>query len=91
MKLQNISEEDRKFIWNEKRVVDRESSLILRKIKETIHSFKNPNLIKKVSYMLPEVWLPHLQQFLVVLLSLKFVWSEICRFKRLTDLSPRRS
>ena len=44
-----------------KKVIDRESRLIRRKIKETMHSLKNPNHINKISYMLPEIWLPNLQ------------------------------
>ena len=44
-----------------KKVIDREGKLIPRKIKETIHSLKNPNHIKKLSYILPEIWLPNLQ------------------------------
>ena len=43
-----------------RRVFDRESSLIPRKIKETIYSLKNPDHINKISYMLPEIWLPNL-------------------------------
>ena len=37
------------------------SSLIPKKIKETIHSLKNHNHINKISYMLPEIWLPNLR------------------------------
>ena len=54
-------EADHNFNWDQKKVVDRESRLIPRKIKETIHSLKNPNHIKKISYMLPEIWLPNLR------------------------------
>ena len=32
--------------------------LIPRKIKEAIHSLKNLNHINKISYMVPEIWLP---------------------------------
>ena len=39
----------------------RESRLIPTKIKETIHSLKNSNLIHKISYVLPEIWLLSLQ------------------------------
>ena len=49
------------FNWDQKKVIDRESRLIPRKIKETIHSLKNPNHINKISYVLPEIWLPHLR------------------------------
>ena len=48
------------FNWDQKKVIDRESRLIPRKIKETIHSLKNPNHIK-ISNMLPEMWLPNLR------------------------------
>ena len=41
--------------------IDRESRLSPRKIKETIYSLKNPNHINKISYMLPEIWLPNLR------------------------------
>ena len=49
------------FSWDQKKVIDREIRLIPRKIKETIHSLKNPNHINKISYMLPEIWLPNLR------------------------------
>ena len=49
MKLQNTWEADYNFSWDQKKVVDRESRLIPRKIKETIHSLKNPNHINKIS------------------------------------------
>ena len=51
---------DHNFNWDQKKVIDRESRLIPRKIKETIHSLKNPNHINKISYMPPEIWLPNL-------------------------------
>ena len=47
------------FNWDRKKVIDRESRLMPRKIKEIIHSLKNPNHIK-IFYMLPEIWLPNL-------------------------------
>ena len=53
-------EADHNFSWDQKKVVDRESRLIRRKIKETIHSSKNANHINKISCMLPEIWLPNL-------------------------------
>ena len=46
--------------WNQKKVIDRESRLIPRKIKETIHSLKNSNDVNKISYILPEIWFPNL-------------------------------
>ena len=40
-------EADHNFNWDQKKVIDRESRLIPRKIKETIHSLKNPNHIAR--------------------------------------------
>ena len=54
-------EVDHNFNWDQKKVIDRESRLIPKKIKETIHCLKNPNHINKISYMLPEIWLPNLR------------------------------
>ena len=54
-------EADHNFNWDQKKVIDRKSRLIPRKIKETIHSLKNPNHIIKTFYMLPEIWLANLQ------------------------------
>ena len=48
-------EEDHNFNWDQKKFIDRESWLILSKIKETIHSLKNPNHINKISYILAEI------------------------------------
>ena len=58
-------EADHNFSCDPKKVVDRESRLITKKIKETIHSLKNPNHINENFYILPEVWLPNLQKLLV--------------------------
>ena len=58
MKLQNTA--DHKFNWDQKKAVDRESRLISRKIKGTIHSLKNLNRINEISCMLPELWLLNL-------------------------------
>ena len=52
----HCSEADHNFNWDQKKVIDRESRLIPRKIKETIHCLKNSNHINKISYMLPEIW-----------------------------------
>ena len=49
-------EADHNFNWDQKKVTDRESRLIPRKIKETIHSLKNPNHINK---MLPTCFLKY--------------------------------
>ena len=40
---------DHNFSRDQKKVIDRESRLIPRKIKETIHSMKNPNHINRIS------------------------------------------
>ena len=53
-------EANHNFNWDQKKV-DRKSRFIPEKLKETIHSLKNPNHINKISYMLPEIWLPNLQ------------------------------
>ena len=45
-------EVDGNFSCDQKKVVDMESKLIPRKIKETIYSLKNPNNIKKISHIL---------------------------------------
>ena len=42
-------EADHNFNWDQKKAIDRESSLIPGKIKESIHSLKNPNHINKIS------------------------------------------
>ena len=54
-------EADHNFSWDQKKVVDRESRLIPKKIQETIYSLKSPNHINKISYMLPEIWPPNLR------------------------------
>ena len=54
-------EADQNFSWEQNKVVDRESGLIPRKIKESIQFLKNPNHINKISCILPEIWLPNLQ------------------------------
>ena len=54
-------EADHNFNWDQKQVIDRESRLIPRKIKETIHALKNVDHINKISYMLPKIWLLNLQ------------------------------
>lgn len=59
-------EADNNFKWDQTKVVDRESMLILRNTKESIYSLKNPNHINKISQMLAEMWLPNLQQVLAI-------------------------
>ena len=66
-------EADDNYNWDQKKVGDRESKLIPRKIKETIYSLKNPNHINKISYMSPKILLPNLPYFLV---------TYICHFHR---------
>ena len=53
-------EADPSISCDQKKVVDRESRLIPRKIKETIHSLKNPNHINNIFYILPEISFPNL-------------------------------
>ena len=53
-------EADHNFSLDQKRTVDRESRLIPRKIKDTIHHLKNRNHINKISYMFPEKLHPDL-------------------------------
>ena len=45
-------EADHNFNWDQKKAIDRENRLTPKKIKETIHSVKNPNRINKISCML---------------------------------------
>ena len=52
----HVWEANHNFNWNQKKVIDREN-----RIKENIHSLKNPNPIDKTSYMLLEIWLPNLR------------------------------
>ena len=52
-------EADHNSNWHQKKVIDTGSRFIPRNIKETIHSLKNTNQINKISYMLPEIWLPN--------------------------------
>ena len=66
--VKHCYEADCNFSWDQRKVVDRESRLIPRKLKETIHSLRNPNNINKIFCMLPEIWLPNLRQFLVTYL-----------------------
>ena len=60
--------------YDENNASDRESRLIPRKIKDipqenqSTYSLKNPNHITTIFYMLPEVWFPSVQQFLVTYL-----------------------
>ena len=56
-------EADSKFSWDQEKVPNRKSRLVLRKMKETIHSLKNRNHVNKISYIisLSEIWLPSLR------------------------------
>ena len=54
-------EADQNFSCDQKKVIDRKSRLVPRKIKETVHCLKNPNHIKKVPYMLLKIWLSNLR------------------------------
>ena len=59
MKSQNTVGKQITTLADQKKFADRESRLVPRKIKETIHSLNNPNQNSKISLMLPEIWLPH--------------------------------
>ena len=48
-------EGNRNFSWNQKKVINRGSRFIPRKIRAAIHSLKSPNHINKISYMLPDL------------------------------------
>ena len=61
-------EADHNFSWDQKKVIGRERRLISRMIKVTINSLKTPNHINKLSYTLPEIWLPSLLWFFVTYL-----------------------
>ena len=84
--IKHCWEADQNFSWYQKNVVDRESRLIPRKIKETIHSLKNPNHINKISYMLPEIWLPNFLIYVLPNLS-KFIIFATIRLYYLITLS----
>ena len=57
--VKNCWNEDHILELESKKTIDGENKLIPRKIKDDIHSLKNPNL-NKVCYMLSEIWLPNL-------------------------------
>ena len=84
--IKHCWEADQNFSWYQKNVVDRESRLIPRKIKETIHSLKNPNHINKISYLLPEIWLPNFLIYVLPNLS-KFIIFATIRLYYLITLS----
>ena len=46
---------DQNFSWDQKKAIGRASRLIPRKTKEIIQSWKNPNHINKICYMLLEI------------------------------------
>ena len=50
-------EAEHNFSGDQKKVVDRESRLVRRKIKETIYYLKNLNYINKICYLFPEIWM----------------------------------
>ena len=52
--LQIIAWEQIITSWDQKKVANGESRLILRYIKETVHSLKNPHQNNKISYILPK-------------------------------------
>ena len=54
-------ERDHSSGFDQKKVVDRKSKLIPRKIKEAIHSLNNLNHIYKISSIRPVIWLSNLR------------------------------
>ena len=48
-------------------VLNKENRLIPKNIKGTMHSLKNSNHINKISYMLPEIWLPNVLIYFTLL------------------------
>ena len=60
--VKHFWETDHNFSWDQKKVDDRESRLTHSKFKETIHCLRNRYHISKISYMLPEIWLPNFNQ-----------------------------
>ena len=46
------------FNWTENKILGHELNTTTRKIKETIHSIKTENCINRISYKLPDIWLP---------------------------------
>ena len=52
---------DHNFSRDQRKVINREFKLIPRKIKEIIQSLKNHTHRDKISFMLPENWLPNLR------------------------------
>ena len=58
--LEDCWKADHIFSLDQKKVTNRDSRLIHRKIKEAIYSLKNPNHINNISHILPEIWLPNL-------------------------------
>ena len=50
--------------WDEMKIIDTESYVWSRKIKETIHSIKEGenNYFNDISYQIPAIWLPNIEQ-----------------------------
>ena len=55
-------ENNHRFDWERKAIIDRELNSVSRKIKETIHSISDTNHINSISYGLPDIWLPALNR-----------------------------
>ena len=53
---------DHRIDWDNKEIIDREKYWTARKVKEAIHSLADDNHINSISYKLPDIWLPNLQQ-----------------------------
>ena len=52
---------DHNFSWDQMKVIKTEIKLFPRKIKDIIQSLKNHTHTDKISFMLPENWLPNLR------------------------------
>ena len=56
---------DHQFDWDNKSILDREKFTTAKKIKETIYSKKEKS-INRISYGLPDIWIPALQKTKVI-------------------------
>ena len=53
---------DHEFLWDDKKIIEREPSMTARKVKETINSLASDNHINSISYQLPEIGFPALRK-----------------------------
>ena len=52
---------DHTFDWNTQKILDHVPHSTTRLAKESLHSALNPDHINKISYKLPEIWLPNVK------------------------------